>query len=68
MFTRDLGRSVSVLFFYVPTGDSGVEDIAVEGNEEIIGIYNLAGHPVENPGSGLYIVKTNRGSHKMLIK
>lgn len=65
-----LGSALSIdhFFFYVPTGDSGVEDITVEGNEEILGIYNLAGQPVENPGSGLYIVRTNRGSHKMLIK
>ena len=65
-----LGSALSLdhIFFYVPSGGSGVDDIAVEEEEVIEANYDLSGCRVENPSKGFYIVKTNHGSRKMILK
>lgn len=65
-----LGSALSLdhVFFYVPDENGGVEDILGEKEETVLGIYDLSGRLVENPAKGLYIVRTNRGARKMIIK
>lgn len=65
-----LGSALSLdhIFFYVPDEGAGVENIAVDAEETVMGIYDLNGRRVENPGKGIYIIKTNLGSRKMLVK
>lgn len=64
-----LGSALSLdhVFFYVPD-QGGVENITIDTEEVVEAIYDLTGRRVDNPGQGLYIVKTNLGTHKMLFK
>ncbi|MBD5234763.1 MAG: hypothetical protein HDS65_11420 [Bacteroidales bacterium] len=64
-----LGSALSLdhVFFYVPDGN-GVGEVSADVEEEVLGIYDLAGRRVENPAAGLYIVKTNIGARKVLFK
>lgn len=64
-----LGSALSIdhVFFYVPA-PAGVEDIAVDQEEVVEAVYDLTGRRVENPGPGIYIVKTNLGTHKTVIR
>lgn len=50
-------------------GSSGIEDIFTDGNAErrIIGIYNIQGVRVENPKTGLYIIRYSDGSAKKVV-
>ncbi|MCM1066057.1 MAG: hypothetical protein NC418_00605 [Muribaculaceae bacterium] len=64
-----LGSALSLdhVFFYVPDSN-GLGSVAVEEEERVEAIYDLAGRLVAQPESGLYIVKTNLGTRKMYIK
>lgn len=64
-----LGSALSLdhVFFYKPD-KNGVENVAVDDEETVEAIYDLAGRRVENPRVGLYIVKTNLGTRKVYIK
>ena len=64
-----LGSALSLdhIFFYVPD-TAGVDGIADKAEESVIAIYDLAGRRVENPSQGIYIVKTNLGSRKMVVR
>lgn len=63
----NLGSALSLdhVFFYVPeTG--GIADMDTDAEEHVEAIYDITGQRVDNPGKGLYIVKTNRGAHKVI--
>ena len=51
---------------------NGVEDIAVSGNAQVLGVYDLNGirvaDSVENLGAarGLYIIRTTEGAQKVI--
>lgn len=64
-----LGSALSIdhVFFYVPD-DAGVDGVAVDGDEEVLAVYDLMGRPVDNSVNGLYIVKTNHGVKKMIMR
>ena len=64
-----LGSALSIdhFFFYVPD-ENGVEEVVMDTPEVVEAIYDLSGRMVENHGKGLYIVKTNHGTRKMLVK
>lgn len=53
-------------------GEGGIEGITVEGNNEVLGVYNLNGVRVANnvealgASKGLYIVRTANGAHKVV--
>lgn len=64
-----LGSALSLdhIFFYVPD-NAGVENIAADTEETVEGVYDLMGRRVESPSAGLYIVRTNFGTRKVLVK
>lgn len=64
-----LGSALSLdhVFFYIPDA-SGVEGITVAPEEVVEGIYNITGRRVENPGTGLYIIKSNLGTRKVYLR
>lgn len=63
-----LGSALSLdhVFFYVPT-PGAVDNISIDTEEHVEVIYDMTGRLVENPVSGLYIVKTNLGARKVYI-
>ena len=65
----ELGSALSLdhIFFYIPT-NAGVDNVVADQEEVVEGIYDLAGRRIENPSAGIYVVKTNRGSYKRVIK
>lgn len=65
----ELGSALSLdhVFFYIPDA-AGVEGMINDVEEVVEAYYDLAGRRVENPVNGLYIVKTNNGSYKKIIK
>ncbi|MDE6206265.1 MAG: hypothetical protein K2M55_00470 [Muribaculaceae bacterium] len=64
-----LGSALSLdhVFFYVPEGN-GVDEISDNAPEVVLGIYDITGRRVEKATNGLYIIKTNNGARKVLIK
>lgn len=63
-----LGSALSIdhVIFYVPDG-AGVENVAVDNAAGAPVYFDLFGRKVENPGSGLYIVKTAEGFRKVIL-
>lgn len=64
-----LGSALSLdhVFFYVPDA-SGINGITNDVEKTVEVYYDLAGRQVANPSNGIYIVKTNTGSYKKIIK
>lgn len=64
-----LGSALSLdhIFFYIPD-NSGVENIVSNDKEVIEAVYDITGRRVSNPEKGLYIVKTNLGTRKVVFK
>ena len=49
---------------------TGIESVSIETLEDVTDIYDLQGHKVEKEQmrKGVYIVKTKKGNHKILVK
>lgn len=70
-FSSGKSRSYPTVFAVSKTGKSvGIKDVyAPNTYRTIIGIYNLQGVPVQNPGTGIYIIRYSDGTAgKVLIK
>lgn len=63
-----LGSALSLdhVFFYVPDSASVEELDGVEAGEEVY--YDLTGMRVNNPENGLYIVKSAKGTRKVMLR
>lgn len=66
-----LGSALSIdhVFFYVPTGETGISDISA-GNENatVEAVYDLSGRRAEMNRPGIYVVKTAGGTKKVAVK
>lgn len=62
-----LGSALSLdhVFFYIPD-PTGVNGVNANVEETVEGYYDLMGRRIENPDKGIYIVKTNLGTHKVV--
>lgn len=65
----ELGTALAIesIFFYIPDGETAISDIQA-GSNDMQAVYDLSGRRVDNPGKGLYIVKTAKGSKKVILK
>lgn len=65
-----LGSALSIdhVFFYIPE-TNGINDIQASGsNDKVQAVYDLSGRRVETPSNGVYIIKTAKGTKKVVLK
>lgn len=64
-----LGTALAIesIFFYVPDA-TGIENVKAECNDTVEAVYDLAGRRVEHPSKGMYVVKTAKGTKKVVLK
>lgn len=57
-------------FFYKKDTSNGINDIQTSENinNDIQAVYDLSGRRVENPSNGVYVVKTAKGTKKVILK
>ena len=65
----ELGTALAIesIFFYIPTAN-GIDDIQASADDKAQAYYDLSGRRVENPANGIYVVKTAKGTKKVVIK
>ena len=57
-------------FFYKKDTSNGINDIQTSENinNDIQAVFDLSGRRVENPSNGVYVVKTAKGTKKVILK
>lgn len=62
--------NLSKMYFSASDETTGIETISITTLDNVTGIYDMQGHKVEkeNMRKGVYIVKTNEGTHKIVAK
>ena len=67
MISSVLASAIESIFFYIPTAN-GIDDIQASADDKAQAYYDLSGRRVENPANGIYVVKTAKGTKKVVIK
>lgn len=65
----ELGTALAIesIFFYIPETNA-INDIQASAGNDVQTYYDLSGRRVENPANGIYVVKTAKGTKKVVIK
>lgn len=64
-----LGTALAIesIFFYVPN-TTAISDVMANDGNDIQTVYDLSGRRIDNPATGVYIVKTAKGTKKIIMK